>query len=65
MSEGSPIPPSQKMVSAFIAAVTIRLEKINDEVVKASKAEVVALFNPLRGGVQIEDKLNINHDDRL
>jgi len=42
--------------------VTVRLKEINDEIVKASEAEVVTLFNPLRSGMQIEDELNINHN---
>ena len=51
------------MASALIAAMTVRLEEIDDEVVKAPEAEVVAFFNPLRSSMQIEDKLNMNHDD--
>lgn len=45
------------MASALITAMTVRLEEIDDEVVKALEAEVVARFNPLWGGMQIEDKL--------
>ena len=47
MSKDSLIPPPQKMTSTLIAALTVRLKEINDEVVKASEAEVVAVFNPL------------------
>jgi len=63
-NKDSLIPPLQKMASALIAAMTVRLEEINDEVVKALEAEVVAFFNLLRSSMQIEDKLNMNHDDR-
>ena len=49
------------MASVLIAAMTVRLKEIDDEVIKAS--EVVAFFNPLQSGMQIEDKLNMNHDD--
>jgi hypothetical protein len=31
----------------FITAMTVRLEEINNEIVKASEAEVVVFFNPL------------------
>jgi hypothetical protein len=51
------------MASAMIGTMTVRLEEINDEIVKASEAEVVALFSPLRSSMQIEDKLNRNNDD--
>ena len=51
------------MASALITAMTVRLEEIDDEIVKTSEAEVVAFFNPLQSGMQIEDKLNMNHDD--
>jgi hypothetical protein len=37
--------------------MNIRLEEINDEVVKTSETEVVVLFNPLRRIVQIEKEL--------
>jgi len=37
--------------------MTIRLEEVNDEIVKAPEAEIVILFNPLRSIVQVEDKL--------
>jgi len=46
-SRDSLIPPLQKMASALITAMTVRLEEIDDEVVKALEAEVVARFNPL------------------
>ncbi len=62
-SKESLIPPLQKMASTLIAAMTVRLEEIDDEVVKASEAEVVAIFNPLRSSIQIEDKLNMNNYD--
>jgi hypothetical protein len=51
------------MASALIDTMTVRLEEINDEVVKATEAEVVAIFNPLRSSMQIEDKLNMNNDE--
>ena len=41
-NKDSLIPPLQKMASALIAAMTVRLEEINDEVVKAPEAGVVA-----------------------
>ena len=47
MSKDSLIPPLQKMASTLIAALVVRLEEINDKVIKASEAEVVAIFNPL------------------
>jgi hypothetical protein len=47
----------------LIAAVAVRLEEIDDEVIKASEAEIVAIFNPLRSSMQIEDKLNIDNND--
>jgi hypothetical protein len=31
----------------FITAMTVRLEEINNEIVKALEAEVVVFFNPL------------------
>ena len=43
--------------------MTVRLKEIDDEVVKASEAEVVAIFNPLRCSMQIEDKLNMNNEE--
>lgn len=49
----------------MLIAMTVRLEEINDEIVKASEAEVIAIFNPLRSSMQIEDKLNMNHNGRL
>jgi len=51
------------MGSVLIGAMAVRLEEINDEIVKASEAEVVAIFNPLQSSMQIEDKLNMNNDD--
>jgi len=47
MNKDSLIPPLQKIVSTLIATLTIRLEEIDDEVIKASEAEVVAIFDPL------------------
>ena len=43
--------------------MTVRLEEIDDEVVKALEAEIVAIFDPLWSGMQIEDKLNTNNDE--
>ena len=62
-SRDSLIPPPQKMASVLIDTMTVRLKEINDEVVKALEAEVVANFNPLRSSMQIEDKLNMNNDN--
>jgi hypothetical protein len=45
----------------FTATMTVRLKEINNEIVKASEAEVVRLFNPLRSGMQIKDELNISY----
>jgi len=35
------------MAGALVAAMTVRFKEIDDEVVKASEAEVVAIFDPL------------------
>jgi hypothetical protein len=43
-SQNSLIPPLQKTGAT---TMTVRLEEINDEVVKAPETEVIVLFNPL------------------